>query len=158
MIEINNFLSDEYCDELIKVHKQHCTTEAKPDEQRPFYVNGKYPDIEYKVEKLSRQLSNLAQLETTAIVHWSVGSHMKPHYDHPQDLFAAIIYLNDDYKGGQTCFENAEIQPEKGKLLLFSSCGVKHWVNMVCESDRYTLAFWITKTNDMMFVPGINTR
>tara|TARA_B100000003_G_scaffold144687_1_gene130066 strand:+ start:192 stop:668 length:477 start_codon:yes stop_codon:yes gene_type:complete len=158
MIEIVNFIENEYCDELIKIHKQHCDTEVEPFEQRPYYVNGKFPDIEHKVEKICRQLSPLAQLETTAIVHWSPGSYMKPHYDHPQDLFAAILYLNDDYMGGQTCFDGIEIQPEKGKLFLFSSCGVKHWVNMVCESDRYTLGFWITKTNSNIYVPGINTR
>jgi hypothetical protein len=158
MIEINNFISNEYCDKLIKVHQQHCTSKVEPFEQRPYYINGKFPEIENKIEKLCKNLSPLSLLDTIAIVHWSVGSYMKPHYDNPKDLFACLIYLNDDYKGGQTCFEGVEIQPEKGKLFLFSACGVKHWVNMVQESDRYTLGLWISKTDPYTFIPGINTK
>ena len=37
----------------------------------------------------------------------SVGTFMKPHFDkndvHGEDVFAAMLYLNDDFEGGSTC-------------------------------------------------------
>ena len=70
---------------------------------------------------------------------------MDPHKDPGNDVFAALIYLNDDYVGGETCFENTKVIPETGKLVIFSNHDLLHSVNMVKQNIRYTLALWFTK-------------
>ena len=50
---------------------------------------------------------------------------MKPHFDdnnvHNPDVFAAMLYLNDDFSGGHTIFEELEVKPKTGKLIIFSN-------------------------------------
>ena len=57
------------------------------------------------------------------VVRWPVGTFMKPHVDdnnvHNPDVFAAMLYLNDDFVGGHTLFEQYDIKPEVGKLIVF---------------------------------------
>ena len=72
---------------------------------------------------------------------------MDPHKDYKGDVFAALIYLNDDYSGGETCFENTKVIPETGKLVIFSNNDLIHSVNMVKENARYTLALWFRKND-----------
>ena len=58
------------------------------------------------------------------VVRWPVGTFMRPHIDpyranQEPDLFAAVLYLNDDFVGGHTAFEEYEVKPETGKLHCF---------------------------------------
>ena len=47
-------------------------------------------------------------LDYVGVVRWPIGTFMKPHVDdnnvHRPDVFAAMLYLNDDFKGGSTVF------------------------------------------------------
>mgnify|MGYP003312979447 FL=1 len=61
---------------------------------------------------------------------------------HNPDIFAAMLYLNDDYTGGHTCFEHMEVKPEKGKLIVFSNAEYLHYVSQVEKSERFVLSFW----------------
>ena len=58
------------------------------------------------------------------VIRWTPGTFMKPHYDSSAkegiyDLFAALLYLNDDFEGGYTGFKDFEVKPKTGKLLIF---------------------------------------
>ncbi len=84
------------------------------------------------------------------VVRWPVGTFMKPHLDdnnkHNPDIFAAMLYLNDDYSGGHTCFEHMEVKPEVGKLIIFSNAHYLHYVSKVEDSERFVLSFWYNKS------------
>ena len=67
---------------------------------------------------------------------------MKPHFDPYEDIFAAVVYLNDEYIGGETYFENYKCSPSIGKLVIFSNNKILHQVSEVKEGTRYTLALW----------------
>ena len=75
-----------------------------------------------------------------------VGTFMKPHVDdnniHNPDVFAAMLYLNDDFEGGHTLFEQYDIKPEVGKLIVFSNSQLLHYVSKVEDSERFVLSFW----------------
>jgi hypothetical protein len=90
-------------------------------------------------------------LDYVAIVRWPPGTFMKPHLDkndiHGQDVFAAMLYLNNDFEGGHTCFEDFEVKPEPGKLLIFSNSLYLHHVSKVEDSDRFALSFWYKYEN-----------
>ncbi len=86
------------------------------------------------------------ELDYVGVVRWPEGTFMKPHYDkndvHGEDVFAAMLYLNDDFDGGSTVFEHMEVKPETGKLIIFSNSKYLHHVSEVKSSERYVLSFW----------------
>ena len=85
-------------------------------------------------------------LDYVGVVRWPVGTFMKPHFDkndvHGEDVFAAMLYLNDDFNGGHTGFENFEISPKTGQLCIFSNSQYKHNVTKVEDAERFVLSFW----------------
>ena len=69
-----------------------------------------------------------------------------------ETAWAAIVYLNDSYEGGKTYFESCpelpmgfEIQPQRGKIVMFEGMEFYHGVTKVRRSDRYTIAMWFTR-------------
>lgn len=95
--------------------------------------------------------------DTFQITRWSPGEGLEPHADNfdlknntmgiaPWRLYSSIIYLNNDFDGGQTYFEplGIEIDPQPGNLLIFS-CGPEHLhgVKKINKGTRKTLSsFW----------------
>lgn len=93
--------------------------------------------------------------DTFNYVRWNVGDSMGLHADGDYDdgsyswrEFGAILYLHDDYEGGEICFPNQglELKPKAGTLVFFP--GKKpflHCVKEVTRGPRYNLAsFWAT--------------
>jgi hypothetical protein len=84
------------------------------------------------------------------------GSYAKPHSDSSEidgtpnawqmNKYATILYLNDNYGGGEIYFPQHEIEisPQAGSLLLFEgSHEYLHGVKEITFGNRYTiLAFW----------------
>ena len=61
--------------------------------------------------------------------------------------FNSLIYLNDDYDGGEFITEhNFVLKPKVGDLTFFNGANVAHGVNPVLKSNRYTIIFWWTNT------------
>jgi len=75
------------------------------------------------------------------IVQWPVGSKMEPHKD-IGDKFSFLIYLNDNFKGGETIIDGITIKPKQGRLVLFSNGYYEHEVTEVTDGIRYTLIAW----------------
>ena len=100
------------------------------------------------VIKVTEKCKTFAECELiyAGVVRWPVGTFMKPHFDkndvHGEDVFAAMLYLNDDFEGGSTVFEHMEVKPETGKLIVFSNSKYLHYVTRVDKSERYVLSFW----------------
>lgn len=58
---------------------------------------------------------------------YDVGQYFAPHYDGSfrrdngeESLLTFMIYLNDDFEGGETRFGETSIQPETGMALIFA--------------------------------------
>jgi len=56
--------------------------------------------------------------------------------------YSFVIFLNDNFKGGELMFDNITIKPQKGQLVYFTGDEV-HSVNSVLEGDRYTLVSFL---------------
>ena len=108
------------------------------------------PSLEDKVvssiNALCKSFDNSAELDYVGVVRWPVGTFMKPHVDdnnvHNPDVFAAMLYLNDDFSGGHTLFEEYDIKPKTGKLIVFSNSKLLHYVSKVEDRERFVLSFW----------------
>ena len=103
-------------------------------------------DVVNRVNSLCKSFDSQSNLDYVGVVRWPVGTFMKPHVDdnnvHKPDIFAAMLYLNDDYSGGYTGFEDCEVKPETGKLLIFSNSIYKHYVTKIEGSERFALSIW----------------
>jgi hypothetical protein len=85
----------------------------------------------------------------THIAKFTPGWGMHEHYDsgRPNDI-ATLVYLNDDYSGGEIYFPDHGLsyKPEPGDLLCFpDNPNFVHGVKQVIGNNRYTLPRWFTR-------------
>ena len=95
--------------------------------------------------------------DTLQLVRWRPGDEQAAHADceqpdgspnqFPWRAFASIIYLNDDYEGGQIHFPTLGLRPElKPRLLAFfpSTAKYLHGVEPITSGVRYTFSCFYT--------------
>jgi predicted 2-oxoglutarate/Fe(II)-dependent dioxygenase YbiX len=94
---------------------------------------------------------------------WSVGDSLVKHVDAPTGfeqflgknikdppsaiLYSSIVYLNDDYKGGDIHFtgHNVTVSPTAGSLLLFPATSMyPHEVKEITLGNRYTFTLFLS--------------
>lgn len=87
-------------------------------------------------------------IDELQIVEWPENSEMAEHYDTKNnDFCSVIVYLNEDFNGGETMFhlhKKTMIVPVTGRFVLFSNKNILHSVNQVSSGKRYTLACYTT--------------
>jgi hypothetical protein len=144
MWPINNFLDNEKCESLITFHKENF--------EKLLNNLSNYHDKTEVIQfsllhniDLSKQIAaditcHVRQINTKAfinyfqIVKWPNGSYQDEHLDFPEHVLTSIIYLNDDYEGGETVVGDKIIKPEKGKIITFQGNEIKHKVNQITKS------------------------
>ena len=108
--------------------------------------NELFKTVVHAVTNLCKSFDPDIVLDYVGVVRWPPGTFMKPHFDkndiHGPDVFAAMLYLNDDFEGGHTLFEQYDIKPEVGKLVVFSNSQLLHHVSKVEDGERFVLSFW----------------
>lgn len=87
--------------------------------------------------------------EKTHIAKFVEGKGMHEHFDasRPNDI-ATLIYLNNEYDGGDIYFPKYEIsfKPEPGDLLCFpDNPSFIHGVKPIIRGTRFTLPRWFTR-------------
>lgn len=85
------------------------------------------------------------------VVKWTEGTYLKLHVDDlgyvTDNHLPVLIYLNDDYEGGEIKFEthNLSIKPNVGDFIVFpGNLHYPHEVTKVMSGVRYTLPIWFT--------------
>lgn len=83
------------------------------------------------------------------IVKYEVGGDFKIHQDqgpyHPTRCVSLVLYLNDDFEGGETDFPEIPrtVKPKQGSALLFpSNFTYPHRVFPVTKGTKYSLVTW----------------
>jgi len=171
---LENFLDSAICDGLCEAFRDLSKTIVN---RVPGFWDSRFlwhSDIRGKYGELACHMRN-AQRSATAritdfyrlaepiypdllqIMSWPAGIHMPPHADNanpdgsPHAMahrdFSGIVYLNDDYRGGEFYFtaRNTLITPQKGMLLAFTA-GFYHQHDVFGGegSERLTLPFFLT--------------
>ena len=85
------------------------------------------------------------------LLRYEAGQEYKWHWDAAHTLdrterdrqYSVVVYLNDDFEGGETQVWNDIIKPQKGKALVFPS----HWTYPhralpVTKGTKYALVTW----------------
>jgi 2OG-Fe(II) oxygenase superfamily len=118
------------------------------------FVKEKYfPKLGYSVLKVTWK----RELE---LIKWSTYACLPPHKDgetfpeHPMVTIGALIYLNDEYQGGEIAFPDYDvtIKTEPGDLVIFP-CNYLHEVKTIMpiedgETRRHTLTVFYTVVLD----------
>lgn len=87
--------------------------------------------------------------EDYQLLRYRTGQEYKAHADGGTDIgraISAVLYLNDDYKGGEIEFPNfgVKIKPEAGMLILFpSTYPYAHIAHPVTDGTKYAIVTWI---------------
>lgn len=87
--------------------------------------------------------------EYYSALKYSTGQYYNAHYDGGTGSgrsISAIIYLNNDYVGGEIEFVNFDIKikPEPGMLILFpSNFAYRHIAHPVVSGTKYAFVTWI---------------
>ena len=137
-----NFINPEKCDEIISDYIFNIDSSFKYRDTYALNVQG-IIGITDKIESICKKFDEKVNLDLCQVVKWPPGSKMAPHVDDSlNDKFAAIVYLNDNYIGGETVFDELTIFPEKGKLVIFENSKLQHSVSEIVSGVRYTLALW----------------
>jgi len=146
-----NFLSDQDCDNIKKIAiESYNKSEAFRDIHVLEIIKANY-DLS---KKLGFVYSNylgtkniVAFPELLQFTYWTPNSFQDLHFDVTRDStnLTSITYLNDDYEGGETYFENdVVVKPKKGKVVFFDGKKYKHGVSKITQGNRYVCAFWYT--------------
>lgn len=67
---------------------------------------------------------------------------MDSHLDFKNQVATSIVYLNDDYEGGETIVDDIVIKPERGKIICFEGSASHHEVNDFKNTTRFTINSW----------------
>jgi len=166
IITIPNFLTEEeisYLMEGLDERSSHRFVSQKGPNGEPLTYMHKYdglPDIYNIISRVKNEIIKAYNLEDInilekedflGVVHWETGSYLKVHVDDlgyvTENHLPIIIYLNDNYEGGEIKFETHDlsIKPKTGDLVVFpGNMHYAHEVTKVLSGDRYTLPIWFT--------------
>ena len=140
----DNFITKQDCDWAIETYKKNQHKAKSFRDVYPLEVPIRFLP---KLNKQSFEL-NRSQVDWAEIVRWPIGSHQSLHFDNAKDntTLASIVYLNENFEGGQTYYEDGTtIQPVTGRGLFFDGIFYKHGVKEVSKNIRYVVATWYKK-------------
>lgn len=139
--------------------------------------------VEFVIEKCKEYVESTYNLpcefSILEFIKYEVGGHYISHIDGQylegntikigpeQKDITCILYLNDDYEGGELIFNffNKTIIPQKGDVVTFpSNWRYLHKVSTITEGERYAIVIWfkttpaisIEETIDSAYIRTIN--
>jgi len=146
---IKNFLPEKILNDLINYHKnnfniknnlskKHRDTEVIMCEKDP----ENFKEMTTILNNFIKKINKNYVINYFEIVRWPSGASQKEHFDFEHHPYTTILYLNDDFEGGETVVEHKPIIPEKNKLIGFEGNKIIHKVNEIKKGSRYTLPCW----------------
>jgi hypothetical protein len=102
---------------------------------------------------------NIAYKEAFNFVKYSPGKYFKVHADHGPYYtctISAVVYLNDDYEGGEIQFtrQGLTVKPEAGDIVLFPSNFVYEHSSLEIKSGTKYSVVVMTDYNDLYHKDG----
>lgn len=168
IVEIKSFLTAEQCAKLISYYdsgdslwQQTCFFNARVmDPYAPHRLNLSedsgpefFDELRSSLGKLAEEVAGRPLRNLTLSAHkWLPGAFASDHADNAEldgtpnawqdNKLVTIIYLNDNYSGGNLTFRDhgISIAPEQGTVVVFDvGIGNVHGVSKVTSGERYTM-------------------
>ena len=171
---LNNFLTDDECDAIVSFTNENIHLFENHGQNHDFWskrvinyhmipdenLRNRMVFISHLVSKIVNSLATDKRRlvpDTLQIVRWMNGYELHPHADReepsgkphpfPWRDFGTVIYLNDDFEGGEIHWPNKgkEWKPVKGSLAIFpGTLEFLHGVRNVPDGVRYTIPSFYT--------------
>lgn len=160
---IENFLTPQECDDYLIWSEQKGYEDAKVqidgkqvdfksirNNQRITFIDIPLAEkiwtrLEPFVQKTFGNSSAIGLNELFRFYKYENGQRFKKHIDgsyvrneQEASQFTLLIYLNDDFEGGETTFETMSVKPSTGMALIFYH-GIKHAGEPVAAGVKYVL-------------------
>tara|TARA_R100001086_G_C11752623_1_gene235823 strand:- start:98 stop:595 length:498 start_codon:yes stop_codon:yes gene_type:complete len=150
LVEKEKFLNNNLCDFFIKYHNdnthlhdpKHGNTSIVCCEKQSLNGNIVFKILLRKLNFFVNKYVKNTFLNYSQIVKWPTGEYQDEHIDFDHHTFTSILYLNDNFEGGQTVVGDKIIKPEKGKIIFFNGNQIKHKVLPIESGTRYTNPTW----------------
>lgn len=150
----DNFLSPEECATIIGLYKKasevitkpHCSYVpiGDPDAEHMPMKHELVEDIWFRQSVISKRLAG-AVMQWAQIYKWKQGQKMGLHNDvaSRHTVYTSVLYLNDDFEGGETQLEDGTtIVPKQGRIFFYDGISYFHRVKQLNSGTRYTIASW----------------
>lgn len=160
MYTCENFISANLCKWLINFHEMHYKNFGIPAEndrieyldlisscyhlQQEDAINDSDP-IKYllkNINSFTATFSNETFINFSQLVRYPIKTKYDKHIDHSFSSWTSILYLNEDFEGGQTVVGDNIIFPKTGKFLIFRGKDIEHEVTEIVKGNRYVIASW----------------
>jgi prolyl 4-hydroxylase len=182
--EIPNFLTPQECDIVIGLSRERLVdsqvysnekdvVNTSTRESKQYWLNDNVHPI---VERISQRTAEITRTpvvnqEPLQVVNYSPGGFFRPHYDACDGsatfcermnskagprYITLLIYLNDDFTGGETAFPlisnpNKLCKPERGKAVLFYNTDLDgniieqalHGGNSITSGNKWICNKWV---------------
>jgi hypothetical protein len=147
---VDNFLSKEEIKFLLKYYKERQLTVFRYMGSYPLELNKKDEKLSFLMNKLNNKSKQMkeSEIDWFQIVKWPPSNGQRLHFDlhSSRTTLSSIVYLNNDFEGGETYFEDGTIfKPKPGRALYFDGNYHKHGVKPINKGTRYTVATWYYK-------------
>lgn len=155
---IDNFLSVQECEMLMSFYHKHFASLGRNYVDRNvldittaidnLYTDTAFNDTDILKKITARITKNILNVDDNCfinyhqLVHWPENSYQPRHIDFDYHTYTSIIYLNDDFSGGQTVVGIQKVNPVQGKIITFQGNKIDHEVLPIRKGNRYTLAVW----------------
>ena len=154
----DNFLSDEICDWFMSFHRTMFPLygiefgdrkiinitqliHTLYNDNSPYDLSDYLKMVQANLTTEVRKHDPQAYPNYIHCTEWSAPVNQGIHTDFEEHVWTSILYLNDDFKGGNTIIEGERIPPKKGSVITFKG-ELKHGVEEVTEGNRYTISVW----------------
>ncbi|NBU34028.1 2OG-Fe(II) oxygenase [bacterium] len=182
VFEYPNFLTHNECDRIIQLsteaglHKSQVYTSEKDNQDDQHRVSEQCwldNSVDHLILKISQKAAEISgkpisHQETLQVVKYPQGGFFNPHYDPcvgdiefckrmnekggPRYM-TLLVYLNDDYEGGETAFPKLDksVKPQKGKAVVFFNTDNEgkilensmHGGNPVSNGNKWICNKWV---------------
>ena len=170
IFEIKDFLTEDECFNLIDSCKfKQSETRLNSKQFARKSLSSSIDDNDFLntiLKKLKNYVDDHFDYAEAEVTKYLTSGEYKSHFDgyiretnqkqFIQRLYSVIIYLNKDFKGGQTFFPrlDIDIECETGKALVFKNCisnsgylhpNSLHGSRVITSGEKKILAIWLLK-------------
>jgi|TARA_Y100000114_G_scaffold153348_1_gene173163 hypothetical protein len=142
-----NYLTKEACEKYLKKIKDIGYREKLASwEERTTDISDD-PIAETVRHFLNNRFYLNLELDQVQTQNWHINSY-GPLHKHDRDgrqntVFNSLIYLNDDFEGGEFITQKGFVlKPKQGMLTFFNGSKIIHGTRRTLSKDRKTLIFW----------------
>ena len=155
IVVADNVFSKEECEYVVFLYEQFKENAHEWNGTKP--LNFKFIPEEFGVSVVNKLKTVVGSIfkdvvyDWGEIVKWSTSNYQALHLDTASNetILTSITYLNEDFVGGETYFEDGTlIKPIAGRTLIFDGTQYVHGVKEVTDGIRWTVPIWYKKLRE----------